>query len=62
MLNFLKLKAQQKCSTKFPSSILSADIAQTTSITDTLTKVLSNNLSTDEDQIRSTAETLQKTS
>ena len=62
MLNFPKLKARQKCSTKFLSSILSADISQTRSIIDTLTKVLSKNLSTDVAQIRSTAETLQKTS
>ena len=60
MLKFLKLKEQQECSIKFLSSILSADIAQTTSITDTLTKVLSNNLSINVAQIRSTAETGQK--
>ena len=60
MLKFLKLKEQQKSSIKFLSSILSADIAQTTSITDTLTKILSNNLSTNVAQIRSTAETGQK--
>ena len=60
MLKFLKLKERQKCSIKFISSILSADIAQTTSITDTLTKVLSNNLSTNVAKIRSTAETGQK--
>ena len=60
MLKFPKLKERQKCSIKFLSSILSADIAQTTSITDTLTKVLSNNLTTNVAQIRSTAETRQK--
>ena len=60
MLKFPKLKERQKCSIKFLSSILSADIAQTTGITDTLTKFLSNNLSTNVAQIRSTAETGQK--
>ena len=61
VLKFSKLKERQKCLQNFLSCILSADITQTTSIRDTLTKVLSKNLSNNVAQIRSTAETAQNT-
>ena len=63
MLKIPQLQVRQKCSRKFLSSIWRADITQTKSITDTLTKGLSKKLSTDVAKTsESTTETLQKTS